>query len=226
MGVVALVALAVLPSCGIPRDPEGTLERVSGGTMRVGVTEHDPWVTFEDGRATGVEVELVEGFAAGLDARVRWIEGSESELMSALEFRELDVVIGGLTSTAPWATEVALTHPYYTSQVRVGTPAPGVTDITGMRVAVERGSEAAGVLAKTDAVPVEVADVSAADGAAAVDNWLLDDLGLHDTGVRLIESDHVMALPPGENAWLVALERFLLDNEARAVDLVEAHGEL
>src|SRR3712207_7643050 len=40
--LLALVAAA----CDLPRDPEGTLQRVRGGTMRVGVVERRPWTTF------------------------------------------------------------------------------------------------------------------------------------------------------------------------------------
>jgi polar amino acid transport system substrate-binding protein len=42
-GWTALLILAVAAgSCGIPRDPRGTLDRVRGGTLRVGVAERAP----------------------------------------------------------------------------------------------------------------------------------------------------------------------------------------
>lgn len=121
--VYALVLAIAFSGCGIPRDPEGTLDRVTGGVMRVGFTLSEPWVSVSEGRPAGVEVELLRRFASELDAEIEWFDGSEADLMAALEMRELDAVIGGLTSTNPWASKVAMTHPYYTSQVQVGTPA-------------------------------------------------------------------------------------------------------
>src|SRR5687767_518503 len=85
-------ALLLLVACATPpEDPEGTLDRVRGGTVRVGLTEHDPW-TLVDGPA-GVEVELVERFAERLDATIEWTDGSEQEMFGALEAGSLDLVI-------------------------------------------------------------------------------------------------------------------------------------
>lgn len=216
----AAVVAASSSACSLPRDPEGTLERVSGGTMRVGVSESDPWVVLGPRGPRGIEVELVERFAEELDAEVEWVEGSVDELAAALHVRELDLVVAGLASTSKVSSEAALTHPYVTTQVVVAAPR-GTTldDVAGVEVAVERGSEAAGILEKTDAVPVRVDDVTAVDGPVAIESYLVDDAGLSDTGLRLAEIDHVMAVPHGENAWLVRLERFLLD-DASLVDRV------
>lgn len=209
---LVLAASVVAVACDAPRDPEGTLERVTGGTMRVGVSESDPWVILSGAEPAGIEVELVERLARELDAEVEWVEGTVDDLAGALHVRELDLVVAGLTSSSGIASEAALTHPYVTTQVVVGTPDGVLEDVAGVEVAVERGTEAAGVLEKTDALPVPVDDVAAAAGAIAVDDFFLDDLGLRDTGLTLVETDHVMAVPHGENGWLVRVERFLLDN--------------
>lgn len=183
----------------------------------------DPWVAPSSGEPEGIEPELVRAFAEEIDAEIEWFEGSEAELIGALEHRELDLVIGGFTATSPWASKAGFTHPYVTTQVVVGTPQsePLPQDIAGLPVAVEEGTSVAGVLAKTDSDVVHVSDIAHAEGAAAVDDWLLDDLGLEDTGVTLEEHDHVMAVPMGENALLVKLERFLLANEEMIAELLE-----
>jgi polar amino acid transport system substrate-binding protein len=224
-----LAALAFLlamfsGACGLPRDPEGTLERVAGGTLRVGVSEHDPWVLLPEDGPAGVEVEIVERFAEEIDAEIEWVEGEVDELAGALHVREIDLLIAGLTSSSKISSEAALTHPYLTTQVVVATP-PGeqVEDIAGMKVAVEEATEEAGVLEKTDAIPVRVSDVTEATGAVAIDNYLLDDLDLADTGVRLSETDHVMAVAHGENEWLVKLERFLLEDPGEITRILEEH---
>jgi polar amino acid transport system substrate-binding protein len=105
-------AMVVATSCGLPRDADGTLERVTGGVMRVGMVVDTPWVTDSAGGAGGVEGTLVYVIADELDARIEWHHGGESRLLERLHRRELDLVIAGLTSDSPWARKVALTRPY------------------------------------------------------------------------------------------------------------------
>ncbi|HEX2295262.1 MAG TPA: transporter substrate-binding domain-containing protein [Actinomycetota bacterium] len=217
LGVVLLLA-----ACGLPRDPETTLQRVSGGTLRVGVSEHEPWVVLGGPEPAGVEVELVERFADEIDAEIEWVEGEVEELAGALHVREIDLLIAGLTSRSKIASEGALTHPYLTTAVVVAAPPEmSLKQIAGVEVAVEAATEEAGLLEKTDAVPVRVADVTRAEGAVVVEDYLVDDLDLEDTGVRLDEIDHVMAVPHGENAWLVRLERFLLEDPGTVARVLE-----
>jgi polar amino acid transport system substrate-binding protein len=149
--LVMLVA-GLLTACGvsIPADPEGTLERVTGGTLRVGVSPNPPWTEVGgDAEPTGTEVGLIKEFAATLPAEVSWTVGGEESLITRLEIGELDLVIGGLTADTPWEEHVAITKPY---------------------------GEATG----PDGKRVEL----------------------------------VMAAPPGENAYLLRLERFLLSRRS------------
>jgi polar amino acid transport system substrate-binding protein len=226
--LVAVLAALLLTGCGIPRDPESTLERVRGGTLWVGITESEPWTRLEAGQPGGVEVELVRRFATELGARVEWVDGSEADLIAALEVRELDLVVGGLTADTPWQTKAAITRSYATTRMVVAVPAsqPVPDDIAGLRVAVELGSDAAGILEdKTDAIPVRVPDVTQVKGSAvAVDEWLLDNLDLRDTGVHLRKVKHVMATPLGENAFLVRLERFLIAHQDQVPAMLDAES--
>jgi hypothetical protein len=41
-------------------------------------------------------------------------------------------------------------------------------------------------------------------------------VGFEPSGVELPEERHVMAVPPGENGWLVALDRFLAARRGEA----------
>lgn len=222
--VVAALLTASLVGCDrIPSDPEGTLDRVRGGTMRVGISVSDPWTTRAGTGFGGVEVELIERFAESLRAEVEYFDGSEEELFAALLHHELDVVIGGLTSQNPHAAEAGMTHPYLTTALVVGWPEADdiPDDIAGREVAAERGTEAIGLLRKTDAVVVEVDEIADAPGAAAVEDYLLDDLSLADTGIRLGEADHVMAVGVGENDFMTELERFLLARPDLIEDLIQ-----
>jgi polar amino acid transport system substrate-binding protein len=217
-----------MAGCQVPSDPDATLERVRGGPVRVGVSENDPWVRVEGRAGKGVEPILIERFARTLRARVEWYPGSEAELMDSLHEGQLDLVVAGLTHDTPWHRKAALTRPYARTSLVVGLP-PGTAtrkSLEGVNVAVETGHEAAGLVErKTDASVLPVEDLTAARGRpAAVPEWLLDDLGLEASGVRLKQEKHVMAAPMGENAWLSALERFLLRREAEVRHLLDEEG--
>lgn len=156
IAAIAVLAALCAAGCRIPEDPDGTLDRVEGGTLRVGVIETDPWVSeVRGGEPTGgVEVELVRAFARDLGARVEWNQGSEEELVRAMSGGDLDVVAGGITAKTRWKHDIALTRPY-----------------------VELGGD-----------------------------------------------EHVMAVPMGENAFLVRLERFLLNREDEIERLIREQG--
>lgn len=112
LGSFCCVMLAAC-SVSVPSDPEGTLEQVSGRTIRVGVTNDDPWVRLkQDQDPAGTEPDLLRSFAASLDAEPRWIPGSEQELVQSLKDGDVDVVIGGFTDDTPWSTDAGTTRPY------------------------------------------------------------------------------------------------------------------
>jgi hypothetical protein len=117
---VAVMASALfLMGCGtvFPTDPEGTLERVSGGTIRVGASENGNWVSIPpSGDPAGSEPELIRSFAEKLGADVQWTTGTEHVLAESLKHGELDVVIAGLTDQTPWAEHAGLTIPYTESE--------------------------------------------------------------------------------------------------------------
>ncbi len=210
--LLAGTLLGGLAGCDLPRDPQGTLDRVTGGTLRVGAIIAEPWAVREGEVATGVEAGLAKTFAASLGSDVRWNFGAEGELLAALERHELDLVIGGLTRSSPWSKRLGFTTPYFTSQVVVGAPAGTLAAagrLNGVRVLVREGSATAKYLEDEGAVPVRVPDLSAADGPVAAPEWELRRLGLQPGDHILYRRAHVMAVPPGENAFLVRLERFL-----------------
>lgn len=143
----AMLALAtLLAGCGlsIPSDPDGTLDTVTDGELRVGASLEPGLVEVEDGDPIGPLPDLVTGFAKRLDAAPEWTVGSEETLVGLLEKGDLDLVIGGFTDKTLWVEKAGVTR--------------GYPDIVG------------------------------ADGRSIV-----------------------MLVPPGENAFLSRLERFLDD---------------
>lgn len=131
-GVVAglLAALLLLSGCGtaFPADPHGTLEKVQGGTLRVGATPNGEWVgitgpatgKISDRDVLGSDAELVRGFAGQLGADIEWVAGTEQVLADELKHGSLDLVVGGLDDTTPWVTHAGMTRPYADSTDRRG----------------------------------------------------------------------------------------------------------
>ncbi len=119
-----MLVAGLLGGCaGIPADPLGTLSRVSGGELRVGVTERPPWVELpEGGEPQGTEPELVRRFAEQLDADIRWVEGSEQKLVADLEHGAVDLVIGGIPADTPWSEHAGMSRPYRTTTDEHGQP--------------------------------------------------------------------------------------------------------
>ena len=215
--LLVLLAALALGGCQYPRDPDGTLNAVRGGTLVVGWTVNEPWVAAE---GEGLEADLVERLAEHLRADVEWVEMSEEEQLAALERKTIDVGIGGYTSDSQLKRKVALTRSYVSTHLEVATPAGRdlADDLEGEHVAVEAHSDGEGRLRQTTkavVLPVEsITDAPEDADAVAAWDYELDDLRLRPTNKELLKERHVWALPPGENAWQVEVEGWLLDRGA------------
>ncbi|MBE9167001.1 transporter substrate-binding domain-containing protein [Pleurocapsales cyanobacterium LEGE 06147] len=146
--------------------------------------------------------------AKELDAKIEWVWGPENEILEALKHYELDPGIAGLTQSTSWQKEVGITNPYFTDRILVGVP-PNLSpikdaEVEGVQVAVEQeNAVVAAYVKKENAVPVRVAEPFQANKPVAAPSWQLE----HE--IELHEDRHIMAVPPGENGWLMRLERFL-----------------
>lgn len=119
--VLLLAVLLGCAGCQFPRDTEGTLDRVrDGGTLRVGVSEAEPFVVLDEAEPAGVEVRLLRDFARRQGARIAFTRGGEEELVERLREGELDVVASGATKRSPFKKEVAPTKPFATTRERIG----------------------------------------------------------------------------------------------------------
>jgi polar amino acid transport system substrate-binding protein len=67
---------------------------------------------------------------------------------------------------------------------------------------------------------VRVEELRGSDLPVAAYRWQLEAWGFEPAGVELPEERHVMAVPPGENGWLVTLERFLAGRRGEAERLL------
>lgn len=202
----------------IPADPEGTSKRVEGGTLRVGLIDAPPWAEpigaageAGTGEPHGVEVDLTRAFAAELHAEVRWTTGRAADLFHALEQHELDLVIGGLGKKDPGVAKLGATRPYLTERTCVGVLPGEHVDHLGT-ITVRLGDPAAAKL--DDAKLVRVPNPGRENAPVLAPDWQLEGWGLSATRDCPREVEHVLVGPPGENAFVMRLERFL-----------EAHGE-
>jgi hypothetical protein len=86
------------------------------------------------------------------------VPGTTPELLEAAKEAEVDVLVGGFTSTSP-----GVTGTYLTTRFVVGVPPdrPTFDDPSGRKVAVERIDTTAAMLKEEGAVPVE--DLSTAE---------------------------------------------------------------
>lgn len=114
--VAAVLTAVVLTGCGIsvPTDPQGTLDRVRDGEMRVGVSPEPGLVDVRGAEPSGPLPDLVHGFASEIGTEPEWTVASEESLVAMLEEDELDLVIGGFTDTTPWVEKAGTTRGYDT----------------------------------------------------------------------------------------------------------------
>lgn len=110
-----LICSILLTSCALdlPRDPNGSLERIRGNELRVGISREPVLAEVgDDGIPTGPLVDLAKSFAGSLDATISWTVAGEESLVNDLEEGRLDLAIGGLTQDTPWADKVGVTRGY------------------------------------------------------------------------------------------------------------------
>jgi polar amino acid transport system substrate-binding protein len=119
----------LLAACALPRDPQGTSDRIaSTHEIRVGVTDNPPWTDAKSAEPKGIEPDLVRAFAAQSGAHVAWSEGSETQLVQTLKDGQLDLVIGGFDKKTQWGSTAGVTQPFAEDadgKKRVMLAAPG-----------------------------------------------------------------------------------------------------
>lgn len=196
----------------MPKDPNQTLDRVRGGTLRAGISANPPWTAINGGKFSGIEVTLIQRFANSLDARVEWTPGTESALLEALSQGTLDIVVAGLTADTPWKRKVALTRDYAQSEIMVAV-LPGVRfngEIDGERIGYRPQYPAiSGAIAAKGGIPVPISKPESADIPVAMSSVDAPEWSTARRLATMSRRKHVVAVSPGENRFLVRLEQFL-----------------
>lgn len=79
---------------------------------------HPPFSSWSgDGRAVGIEVEIVEQAAHELGLQVKWVEKPFSELLPAIESGEIDLAVSTIGITEQRKRQVAFSDPYYETRI-------------------------------------------------------------------------------------------------------------
>lgn len=231
---VAPLVVVGLPAPGLsacddfhyPRDPDDTLNRVlEEGRLRVTAVDHVPWIIV-DGDATprGAEVELIKDFARELGVSVAWRRAPAFLALEALKQGDADLAIGGFTKQAVTAHRTAShTYAYFTEALVIAAdPAvPAPQNLEGQRVHAAPHLLADGLIRQQGGVPVP--DRADAVQLVALPGWQLPARALKPTGIVLRRTEHVIAVPRGENAWIMRLERFLRAQSGGMAAKLQAH---
>lgn len=224
---LAVLGLWACEDLHYPRDPGGTLDRVlATGRMQVAAVDHVPWVVIEDdGVPRGAEAELVESFARELGVAVDWRRASAFTALEALKRGDADIAIGGFTEKNVTAQgRAGHTYAYFAQALVVaadpGAPVP--QELDGLRVHVDPHLLADGLVRDAGGLPF--AEKNAEVRLAALPDWELPARDLVPTEVTLYRNEHVIAVPQGENAWLMRLELFLRQNAGDMGAKLRAHS--
>lgn len=183
--------------------------------MTVAVAEDSPWVeTGGPAAPRGAEVELVEAFAEDLGVEILWRPLSASDALRSLESGEADLAVGGFTREEVNAYGTAAPSYAYFEEVLVVAARPEARipeTIRGETIYLPPDVVARKLVREHGGTPVR--DPAEAD-LVALPHWEVAARGLVPSGVELERRRHVVAIPKGENAWLMRLETFLRENAA------------
>jgi polar amino acid transport system substrate-binding protein len=133
--LVGIVTLALVCACGSPTGPKSTggLTRiVEAGELRIGTSGEQPPLTMtsSSGELLGLDVALGRVLAQSMGVEARFVQKPFGELIGALENRELDLVMSGMTITPERTKRVAFVGPYYTSGKSLLTRSPELAAAT------------------------------------------------------------------------------------------------
>ncbi|WP_372624641.1 transporter substrate-binding domain-containing protein [Falsiroseomonas sp.] len=224
---MGLLALSACDDVRFPRDPDGTLDHVlASGRMRVAAVDHVPWVIVREGEPpSGAEAELVEAFARSLGVAVEWRRAPAFKALEALQRGDADLAIGGFARQAVAAHKVA-SHTYaYFTEALVVAAAPGAPvprELNDQQVHAAPALMAGGLIRERGGVPVSERTDSVR--LIALPGWQFPARGLVPTGIVLRRDEHVVAVPRGENAWIMRLERFLRAQSGGMAARLQAHA--
>ncbi|QED36640.1 transporter substrate-binding domain-containing protein [Antarcticibacterium arcticum] len=109
---ILFILLLVSAACDFPKDAEGSWVDAQNNYLKVGVSINPPFTISERDSLKGMEIDLLKKFAGKENLKIRFFEGSESELIKKLENYELHVIAGGFDKKTLWKQKAGTTSPY------------------------------------------------------------------------------------------------------------------
>jgi polar amino acid transport system substrate-binding protein len=140
--ILCVLMLALAGGCASKagrKHPGGLNGIVQSGVLRIGTSGEQPplSMTSRSGELLGLDVALGRVLAQSMGVEARFVKKPFGQLIGALEDRELDLVMSGMTITPERTRSVAFIGPYYTSGKSLLTRSPELAAVT---VAVELDS--------------------------------------------------------------------------------------
>lgn len=89
----------------------------TGRVYKVGTTvEYPPFESWENGEIVGYDVDVIDAVAKKIGIKYEWKDMNFDGLISALQFKKIDIVIAGISSTPEREKVVNFSIPYYQSK--------------------------------------------------------------------------------------------------------------
>lgn len=174
---------------------ESTVDRVLGrGTLVIGTSIG--YLPFEmidtNGNYVGYNIDTAKAMADSMGVKLEIKQYEFSQLISALQSGEIDIIISGMTIRGDRALGVSFSNPYFSIRQALMVPVSDTTtksygdlDTAGKKIAVCQGSTGA-LLAKEIFKNADVVDYDSGPSAAlAVYQNLADALIYDDVGVKM-----------------------------------------
>lgn len=124
---------------------------------------------------------------------------------------QLDIGIGGFSSTTPWKKHVGLTRPYATETIKAGAPKKEdiPEEIEDYKLVVEKGSNGLVAVRKKKGIPVVVDSIGSITSLTAAPQSELLEKGAAVSEYDLDKIRYVLVVPKGENGLLKNLEDYI-----------------
>lgn len=129
---------------------------LSKGILRVGVSLYEPWVMQnKDGDLYGYEIQVAEQLAKDLSVSIEFKIVEWSDLLSALNEKEIDIIISGMAITPSRALRVNFSDPYGDSGVSIAASIEKTKNINSL-VELNSSNVIIGVVSDSVSEPVAV----------------------------------------------------------------------
>jgi ABC-type amino acid transport substrate-binding protein len=140
---ITCIAL-LLTACGDDSDTENasasaaggndaqSLDVISPGTLTVGAEMVlPPFDYYENGEATGFDIEFISAVAQKLDLEPKWVKNDWTTIFTALAAGKFDMVLSAATVTKERLQVVDFTNPYFRTSLALMTVPEERADIEG-----------------------------------------------------------------------------------------------